>query len=693
MRRTTIAAPIALTGASLGAVIGVTGWLYMIGPQAGVPGPRVADVLPLDELSHHSSAPLILFVGAWAVAGGLLGLVGRILRIDRLTAGLLLALLVGLVLDTGSAASIAVVRQIPAQHAFDRASGLPAVYLAAAVAGLGGALLGRPRTSGRRAATVLAAAVAVVGALDVVRALLPGSHTIIGGLAPDAVSAIAAAFGVPIGAALLLSARSLARGQRVAWVAATSLLVVSIGLHALHRFNDGGVLATVVLLGLVASRGDFRSSPDPTAPRRVLVRLVVSMLTLPLFGLAAIWINRTTADRPFSAGFALHETLVSTIGSGTGHLESPFGDWFPLSVLILAALGIAWTLAAAVAPWRYQLEQVKSERTTVRSLVATWGADTLAPFALRADKSYFLAEDESAFLAYRVVGGVAIVSGDAIGAPDAVEPLLIRFLSFAQHRGWRVAVLGAAEPSLPLYRRLGMHAVYHGEEAILEVASFSLDGRAIRKVRQSVLRLAREGYTAQVLRPAQIPTPLRDELEKIAAMWRAGEPQKGFVMALDALFSVDDDHSVFVIGLGPTGRPEGFIHFVSSPAAPALSLSSMPRLRSTPNGFNEWLICETVAWARGNDVERISLNFAPFAALLAVGASLEPLQRVERRALQSLKGQFQLDNLLRFNEKFGPGWSRRYVVVERRRDLPRVSVAALAAESYLPFPFSAQVAK
>ena len=304
---------------------------------------------------------------------------------------------------------------------------------------------------------------------------------------------------------------------------------------------------------------------------------------------------------------------------------------------------------------------------------------------MRADKSYFFAANEDAFLAYRVVGGVAIVSGDPIGEPDALEPLFARFLVFARGRGWRVAVLGASEDALPLYRRLQLRAIYHGDEAVLDVAAFSLEGRSIRKVRQSVQRLEREGYTVQIARPADVSPAARLELERIAETWRGGEPQKGFVMALDTLFGRGEDDGVFVIGNGPDGRPEGFIHFATSPACGALSLSSMPRLRTTPNGFNEWLICSTVAWAREHGYDRISLNFAPFAALFAADAELEPLQRVERRALQSLKGQFQLDNLLHFNEKFGPGWSRRYVVVERRRDLPRVSVAALAAESYLPF--------
>jgi lysyl-tRNA synthetase, class II len=81
----------------------------------------------------------------------------------------------------------------------------------------------------------------------------------------------------------------------------------------------------------------------------------------------------------------------------------------------------------------------------------------------------------------------------------------------------------------------------------------------------------------------------------------------------------------------------------------------------------------------------VSLNFAPFAALLQPEAELTPMQEVQRRALLALKGHFQLDNLLAFNRKFFPEWERRFVVYERRRDLPRVGVAALAAEAYLPF--------
>jgi lysyl-tRNA synthetase, class II len=111
----------------------------------------------------------------------------------------------------------------------------------------------------------------------------------------------------------------------------------------------------------------------------------------------------------------------------------------------------------------------------------------------------------------------------------------------------------------------------------------------------------------------------------------------------------------------------------------------MPRLPDVPNGFTEWLICESIAWARTRDLARVSLNFAPFAALLAPGADLRAAQRVQAAALRRLKGWFQLDNLLLFNRKFSPEWEPRFLVYERRRDLPRIGLAALAVEAYLPF--------
>ncbi len=672
--------------AAVAVSVAASGWLSLV--QPALPGPRIGMALPLDELARRSSAPLLWFVLVWGAAAALLAGVARWARLERVEAAVGLGLSVALWLFLTDGIAIVAARQIPVRDAFAAAESLQAVYLPAAIVALAGALLAGSVGRSRRAPLAVAFLVAAGGALDLLLTVLPGHDSgLLRSLAPDGVGPLARAAHAPIALALVLAARGLARRRRQAWRLATALAAISAGLHVLHGLNQGTLASVVILCALVARRHDFDRPGDVSATRRVATRAAVAVAGVVVYATVVLWVNRLEADQPFTLRFGAREVVRSVLGlqlGGSPHLGGFFGDWFPLSVLLLGLAATVWIVAGWLAPWRYRhCQEAAHEQARARELVRRFGADTLAPFALRADKSYFFDEDEQAFLAYRVVGHVAIVSGDPIGPEDALPQLLDRFIAFAHERDWRLAILGASEARLDLYREHGLHAVYHGDEAVVDATSFSLEGRAIRKVRQSVHRLEQAGYAVEVLRAAAVSPELRSELEQIARSWRGDQPERGFVMAFGSLWS--DDRAVFFVGRDEDGSACGFLHFAVSDACPALSLSSMPRLGSTPNGFNEWLVCAAIDWARERGYARVSLNFAPFAALLAPEAELSGAQQVQRRALLALKGYFQLDNLLLFNRKFAPGWERRFVVYERRLDLPRVGIAALAAEAYLPF--------
>ena len=675
---------------SLAIVIAAGGWLYLVQPEHALPGPPVGDALPLDELSRRSAVPLLVFLVVWGTAAVLLGLVAYAARAERLTAGVILALGVGGWSYFATGVSLLIVRQVPAHQGFHAAAMQRAIYIPAALAGLAGALMGRARRSARpRSPLVLAWLVAGTGLMGVLDAVVPGQRqALISSLAPERVHGISTALVAPLGLALVVVARGLGRRKRRAWQVAVILLFGLVALHLQHGFGYGAIGTALVAVALLARRGDFDAPGDPAAHPRIALHAVTFVAAIAAYGVITLWINRVMVDQPFTVAFALTETARAAIGlnaAGSTHVSGQFGDWFPVSVLMLTAGSAGILLFEWLAPWRYRHAQEARERQLTRDLVTAWGVDTLAPFVLRGDKSYFFDSEEQAFLAYKVVGGVAIVSGDPVGQPDRFSQLVGSFIEFAHTRGWRVAILGVSEHALGLYSAHGLHALYHGDEAVIDTAAFSLEGRAIRKVRQSVHRLERAGYAASVIRPSEIDSTLRRELEEVARAWRGAQPERGFVMALDKLFRLDDEHALFVVGRGPDGAAAGFLHFAVCSRGSALSLSSMPRLHTTPNGFNEWLVCEAVGWARANGFARVSLNFAPFAALLAPEGQLSALQRLERRALLRLKGRFQLDNLLLFNRKFFPHWHRRFVVYERRLDLPRVGIAALAAEAYLPF--------
>jgi lysyl-tRNA synthetase, class II len=672
-------------------VVAAQGWLYEL-RGATLIGPRLRDALPLDELPRHDSVSLVLFVGVWACAGILVGLLARRARVERLTAALLAALTTGLWLFLTTWVSLVVVRQVADRQAFHAALHVPALYLAAGLVGLGCALLVRTGAQpSRRAPIVLAALVATAGILDIASAVTPelaDRVQLIEGVAPNAVPGLASALIVPTGLALIVLARGLWRRRRRAWQVTVALVLVAAILHILKGLDyEEATVSIALALALIARRNDFEGSGDPATRHEVGLRALVYVGAIFLYGTVALWINRIEADRTYTLGFALRETATALAGlnpRGSAHLSGPFGEWFPLSVFLLGISGGLWLLASWLAPWRYRCDRRVHEQLLVHKLVDQHGADTLSPFVLRPDKSYFFSPDERAFLAYKVVAFVAVVSGDPIGDPDAIESLLPAFKQFAHERDWRVAVLGAGERCLPLYGRNGLRALYHGDEGVIDVGSFSLEGRSVRKVRQSVHRLERAGYSAAAVFAGDVDGALAAELAEVAAEWRGAQPQRGFTMEFDSLFDVGGQDALFVIGRDASGAVAGFFHLAVSRAGRALSLSSMPRLRTTPNGFNEWLVAETVSWAREREFERVSLNFSPFAAVLGPDSQLSASQRVQRKVLHQLKGTFQFDNLLAFNRKFFPRWQKRYVVFERFADLPRVGIAGLAAEGYLP---------
>lgn len=134
-----------------------------------------------------------------------------------------------------------------------------------------------------------------------------------------------------------------------------------------------------------------------------------------------------------------------------------------------AALGVLWATVPLVAPWRPRTHP-RVDAGQAGWLVRHHGRDSLAPFAMREDKAWYVfpsvaPQSAQALIAYRVVGGVALVSGMAIGPAGVRDRALQSFVGWAHHRGWQVAVLGAAEDDLPILAGAGLRGVYHGVEA------------------------------------------------------------------------------------------------------------------------------------------------------------------------------------------------------------------------------------
>ncbi len=283
-------------------------------------------------------------------------------------------------------------------------------------------------------------------------------------------------------------------------------------------------------------------------------------------------------------------------------------DWGPL---VTADLVFWATAAGALAHWLFRApvprRRDEEARAAAAAALRAHGRDTLAAFKLRTDLDYFFGAGGRAFAGYRAQGGVLLVSGDPVAPAEELPGLLRDLRAFARRHDLRFGAVGASCELAERYRAEGLNAFYIGDEAIVETAAFSLEGRAIRKVRQSVHRLERAGYTAECLAAGELDARTKAGLERISRSWLNGIPERGFSMALDGIGSED---TVVVVARDATGEPRGFLHFVPSYGRPAMSLSAMRRERGTPNGLTEFLVTRAIDDLRDRGVEEVSLNFS-----------------------------------------------------------------------------------
>jgi lysyl-tRNA synthetase class 2 len=316
-----------------------------------------------------------------------------------------------------------------------------------------------------------------------------------------------------------------------------------------------------------------------------------------------------------------------------------------------------------------------------RGLVHDYGEDSLSPFILRPDKSFEFSTD--GVVAYRVIGETAVVSGDPVGPEEPAREALEQLLRRAHQAGVQVVVYGGSERSLATYRALGLRTVCVGEEAVVDPSSFTLEGRAVRKLRQSVHRVQRRGWRIAVCEGRDIDGRTEAEISALEAAWRLEKSRlHGFTMSMGEFELGVRPDDLYALAFSPEGRLQAVMRFLAHRGK--LSLDTMRRVGETPNGLNEALVCHALEAARSRGVPEVSLNYAGLGHLVRRGPSGNWFVRtLTRVALGRLRKRFQMDRLVLFNEKFSPCWRPRYLVFESRVGLPRAVFRVLQAEGYL----------
>ncbi len=492
------------------------------------------------------------------------------------------------------------------------------------------------------------------------------------------------------GLILMILAKGLSRRKRRAWVLAQIILVINLATEIFRTIHHPLQIALSLILIAVLSifHKSFYAKSDPSTRTQPLIGFGLAVI---VFFISSLILLKFRHHDDIIGSPSIKNIFLFIIEGFVGVAGPIKFTSERTSDLIAFTLGTFGAFILIVPLWLY-FRRVKplpkmtnEEIDQVRTLIKhDLEQDSLGYFATRRDKSVIWTQNRKAGIAYRVQGGVMLASGDPFGEYSLWPDAIAAFIKEADEHAWTPAVMGCSDRGGEVWvEHAGMIAIDIGDEAIISVKDFTLEGRPIANVRQMVNRSRRKGYSCTTHKWYEIDNATRNQLRKLAHEWRYGVAERGFSMSMDR-FGEDNDPDTFITIARLNGEIKGLQYYVPW-TTNGLSLDRMQRERGTDPGVNELMIVDTVEYARANNFTHVSLNFAAFRSLFerADKISAGPITRGMRNLIRFSSNFFQVESLYRFNAKFQPEWETRYVLYPRAADLPKVGWAALRAEKFI----------
>ncbi|BAD78905.1 hypothetical protein syc0715_c [Synechococcus elongatus PCC 6301] len=530
----------------------------------------------------------------------------------------------------------------------------------------------------------IAVLTAIAGSLNLLVAVLPHlpeRSRWLGQLATLTVETQGRVAGAVIGFILLTLANQLLRRKQVAWLLTVLLLSLSVALKGVRAHHPALIALDLILLGcLVGDRKIYIARSD--APSRV--RAVRVLLGALLFSLAYGTLGPFWLDRHYSRDFDLFTALQQVLQlffSWDARVALPqtrFGQLFAESIFSVGLLTLGYAFLLLLQPV-WQPPATVTERRQATAIVRAHGHTSLARLTLLEDKSYCFSPSGESLIAFVQRGRGAIALGDPIGPARDREAIIQQFLRECQQNDWLPAFYQVLPDDLPLYQRQGLASDQIGQEAVIPLQDFSLQGKRGRGFRSTLSRLERAGYRFEVIPAAEI-YPLLPELRFVSDTWlkRMKGPEKRFSVGW-----FDRDYltsgSIAVVR-SQDGQIQAFANWVEEFQRNELTLDLIRFLPSAESSTMEFLLVNTILAAKDRGFDSFSLGLSALSGL----DQLDQPNQVEQGLdylYRHLDRFYRFQGLHSFKEKFHPDWQPRYFVYPNLAAIPSLVVTLVRADS------------
>ncbi len=483
------------------------------------------------------------------------------------------------------------------------------------------------------------------------------------------------------GFALFLLAANLWRRKRAAWWATLGVLAISLFSHLFKGLDyEEAALAGLLIVALLIERHAFHARSDAPSIRHGLRVLIGALLFTLAYGVAGFYLLDRHFSVNFSLGAAVQQTLVMFTQFYDPGLEplTRFGRYFADSIYLVGAVTVGYALLMLMRPVFMRRAATAEERARAKTIVEAYGCSSLARYALFDDKAYYFSPGGSV-VPFVAKGRAAVTLGDPIGPAEDLADTIRGFMDFCHGNDWLPAFYQTLPDHLEAYKAAGFDILTVGQEAVVDLTTFSLEGKANKHLRNTINVFTKKGYRTEYIAPP-VPAAILRELRTVSDEWLT------MMHGSEKRFSLgwfDDDY----IGNGPVmvvWTPEGiisaFTNILPEYQRNESTIDLMRHRTEVEEGTMDFLFLALFQWAKAQGYAGFNLGLS---SLAGVGEQENDpaIERVLHYIYAHINQFYNFAGLHQFKEKFHPRWEPRYLVYPGPASLLPVALAMVRADS------------
>ncbi len=531
-------------------------------------------------------------------------------------------------------------------------------------------------------AVLLTIAVGVVNVLSAVTPSLPERVEWLQQIFPFEVRASAHISAAIAGFLLLALTGNLLRRKRIAWLLTIALLGVSIGSHLIKGLDwEEIVLPLLLLVQLLLMRRVFTAASDLPSIAQGVRLLIGAVLFTLAYGTAGFFLLNRQYATPFSLPGAIAQTLAMLFTLDNAGLEpiTRFGRFFAGSIYVIGGSTFIAALAMMLRPVLVRSEPTDQQRARAEEIVQYYGQSSLAHFTLLSDKQYYFSPSGKSVIAYVPKGRGAIALGDPIGPKSDRKETILGFRAFCDRNDWLPSFYQTLPDDLELYRELGFKTVPIGQEGIVDLKTFTLEGKAGKNLRSATNKLTKAGYKVVFHKPS-ISDDLLAKLRVISDEWLGSRE------GAEKQFSLGWFHDEYLRECeiatveSSSGEIVAFANIVSEYQKNDATVDLMRRRNEVEHGTMDFLFISLFQHFKTQGYEGFNIGLSALSGVGEGPKSLR-LEKILHYLYEHLNKFYNFQGLHTYKDKFHPRWEPRYLVYPNLAALPDVVVALVRADS------------